>query len=94
MPKLLPVARAIHAGPLPSTPATPDATDLIREKVLAALGEPPDLLRVRVKFLWGSYYRASVFVGNGFTGRMAHSFFLEVDDGEIVSSVPAIQRLY
>jgi hypothetical protein len=94
MPKLLPVARASHTEPLPSTPAEPDATDLIREKVLAALGEPPDLLRVQVKPLWGSYYRANVFVGKGFTARMAHSFFLNVDDGKIVSSVPAIQHLY
>jgi len=94
MPKLLPVARASHTEPLPSTPAEPDATDLIREKVLAALGEPPDLLRVLVKPLWGNYYRANVFVGKGFTARMAHSFFLDVDDGKIVSSVPAIQHLY
>jgi hypothetical protein len=62
--------------------------------VLAALGEPPDLLRVQVKPLWGSYYRAHVFVGKGFTARMTHSFFLDVDDGEIASSAPAIQRLY
>jgi len=94
MPKLMPVARARHPEPLPSLAVDSDATDLIREKVLAALGEPPDLLRVQVKPLWGSYYRANVFVGKGFTTRMAHSFFLDVDDGEIVSSVPAIQRLY
>ena len=94
MPKLIPVARAGHAEPLPSAPAGPDATDLIREKVLAVLGEPPDLLRVQVKPLWGSYYRANVFVGRGYTARMAHSFFLDLDDGAIVSSTPAIQRLY
>ena len=94
MPKLMPVARAGHAEPLPSTAAEPGATALIREKVLAALGEPPDLLRVQVKSLWGSYYRANVFVGRGFPARMAHSFFLNVDDGEIVSSAPTIQRLY
>ena len=94
MPKLKPVARAGHAEPLPSAPAAPDATDLIREKVLAALGKPPDLLRVQVKPLWGSYYRANVFVGKDFTTRMPHSFFLDVVDSEIVSSAPAIQRLY
>ena len=94
MPKLMSVARSSRAEPLPSTPAESDATDLIREKVLAALGEPSDLLRVQVKPLWGSYYRANVFVGKGFTARMAHSFFLDVDDGEIVSSAPTIQRLY
>ena len=94
MPKLMPVARARHGEPLPSAPAESDTTGLIREKVLAALGEPPDLLRVQVKPLWGSYYRANVFVGKGFTARMAHSFFLDVGDGEIVSSAPALQRLY
>ena len=94
MPKLMPVARPGHAESLPSTPSEPDVTGLIREKVLAALGEPSDLLRVQVKPLWGNYYRANVFVGTGFTARMAHSFFLDVDDGEIVSSAPVIRRLY
>jgi hypothetical protein len=94
MPKLLPVARASHAEPLPSTPAAPDVTDVIRERLLETLGEPPDLLRVQVKPLWGRYYRANVFVGKGFTARMAHSFFLDVDGGAIVSAMPAIHRLY
>ncbi len=94
MPKLMPAAHASHAGPLPSTPAAPDVNGVIRERLLAALGEPPDLLRVQVKALWGSFYRANVFVGKGVTARMAHSFFLDVDDGEIVSSAPAITRLY
>ena len=94
MPKLMPIALSTHAEPLSSAPAQPDATDLICEKVLSALGEPPDLLRVQVKPLWGNYYRANIFVGKGFTARMAHSFFLNVDDGQIVSSAPPIQRLY
>jgi hypothetical protein len=94
MPKLKPAARSGHTEPLPSAPAQPDETGLIREKVLAALGEPPDLLRVQVKPLWGSYYRANIFVGKGFTARMAHSYFLGVNGGEIVSSAPVIQRLY
>jgi hypothetical protein len=94
MPKLMPVALGSHAELQPSAPAQPAATGLIREKVLAALGEPPDLLRVQVKPLWGSHYRANIFVGKGFTTRMAHSFFLDVVDSEIVSSAPPIQRLY
>jgi hypothetical protein len=94
MPKVMPIALGSHAEPMPLARAEPDATHLIREKVLAALGEPPDLLRVQVKPLWGSYYRANVFVGKGFTVRMVHSFFLNVDDGEIISSAPPIQRLY
>jgi hypothetical protein len=94
MPKLMPVARASHAEPRPSSPSPPDPADLIRERLLAGLGEPPDLLRVQVKPLWGNRYRANVFVGKGFTARMSHSFFLEVDDGEIVSATPAIKRQY
>ncbi len=94
MPKLLPVARASHAEPLPLTPADAGMADLVRERLLERLGEPPDLLRVQVKPLWGSFYRANVFVGRGFTARMAHSFFLDVADGEIVSATPAIDRLY
>jgi len=94
MPKLLPVARASHAEPLPPTPAVTGMTELVRERLLEWLGAPPDLLRVQVKPLWGSFYRANVFVGRGFTARMAHSFFLDVADGEIVSATPAINRLY
>ena len=86
--------RASHAEPLPPTPAAAGETDLIRERLLERLGEPSDLLRVQVKPLWGSFFRANVFVGRGFTVRMAHSFFLDVADGEIVAARPAINRLY
>ena len=61
---------------------------------MTCLGEPPGLLRVQVKPLWGRFYRANVFVGTGPAARMAHSFFLDVDDGEIVTASPAIARLY
>ena len=94
MPKLMPFVRVSHAEPLPSPPPSVEPTDLIRERLLAALGEPPELWRVQVKPLWGNCYRANVFVGKGFTVRMAHSFFLEVDDGAIVTSSPAIRRQY
>jgi hypothetical protein len=90
MPKLLTVARPAAM----EEPLAPDVAGVIRERLLDRLGEPPDLLRVQVKPLWGSFYRANVFVGKGPTARMAHSFFLDVDDGEIVSASPAIARLY
>jgi hypothetical protein len=94
MPKLMPIALPSRAEPLPSAPLAAEPADLIRERLLATLGEPPDLLRVQVKPLWGSFYRANVFVGKGPTARMAHSFFLDVDDGAIVSASPAITRAY
>jgi hypothetical protein len=94
MPKLLPIALPSHAEPLVASPPSPEPTDLIRERLLASLGEPPDLLRVQVKPLWGSFYRANVFVGKGFTARMAHSFFLAVEDGAIVTCSPALTRVY
>jgi hypothetical protein len=94
MPKLIPFVRVSHVEPLAEAPVAPDPTDLIRERLLFALGEPPELWRVQVKPLWGNCYRANVFVGKGFAVRMAHSFFLEVDDGAIVTSSPAIQRVY
>jgi hypothetical protein len=90
----MPIALPSHADPLPSAPFAPEPADVIRERLLATLGEPPDLLRVQVKPLWGSFYRANVFVGKGPATRMAHSFFLDVDDGEIVSASPAITRAY
>jgi hypothetical protein len=90
MPKLLTVARPAA----PDAPLAPDVAGLIRERLLERLGEPADLLRVQVKPLWGSFYRANVFVGKGPTARVAHSFFLDVDGGEIVSASPAIARRY
>ena len=90
MPKLLTVARPAA----PEETLAPDVAGVIRERLLDRLGEPPDLLRVQVKPLWGSFYRANVFVGKGPSARMAHSFFLDVDDGEIVSASPAIARRY
>jgi hypothetical protein len=94
MPKLMPFVRVSHAEPLPPPPPPTAPTDLIRERLLHALGEPPELLRVQVKPLWGNCYRANVFVGKGFAVRMAHSFFLETDGGAIVTSSPAIPRAY
>jgi hypothetical protein len=94
MPKLMPIALPSQAEPFPSASPQAEPTDLIRERLLALLGEPSDLLRVQVKPLWGSFYRANVFVGKGPTARMAHSFFLDVDDDQIVSANPSITRVY
>jgi hypothetical protein len=73
-----------------------NVSDRIGEQVVRLLGSPTDLLDVRVCPLWGDRYRVNVFVGKDFTsGRVADSFFLVADDdGKILSSTPAIARLY
>ena len=85
---------AEHEAPDPAVTDHSPAL-LIREKLLRALGEPSDLLRVQVRSLWHHFYRANVFVGKGPTTRMAHSFFLETEDGGAIAwSSPAIKRVY
>src|SRR4051812_14759937 len=70
--------------------------DLISEQVVHRLGSPEDLLDVRVFRLWADHYRVNVLVGKDVTTcKVADSFFLVTDDdGLIVSSSPAIARLY
>ena len=69
---------------------------LIGEQVLHALGEPWNLLKVRVCPLWQDYYRANVFVGTNVTcATIAKSYFLKVDgDGKIVDVTPKISKQY
>lgn len=64
--------------------------------VIDALGEPPELLRVTVVKVWGDRVRVNVLTGADATSaRVAHSYFLTVDDGgRVVESDPAILRLY
>jgi hypothetical protein len=69
---------------------------LIGEQVIHALGEPGDLVRVRVRPLWAGRYRVNVYVGaDAASARVADSFFLATDDdGTIVAATPAIARRY
>jgi hypothetical protein len=68
----------------------------IGEQVIHALGTPVDLLEVQVRRLWEGQYRANVFVGADITSaRVAHSYFLKVDDnGTILASSPKLARQY
>lgn len=72
------------------------ANDLISEQVVRRLGSPVDLIDVRVFRLWEDHYRVNVLVGKDVGAcKVANSFFLVTDDdGLIVSSSPAIARLY
>jgi hypothetical protein len=69
---------------------------LVRERVIFALGRPADLLSVQIRPLWGTNFRANVFVGaNVACAKIIHSFFLVTDDnGNILKSTPTIKRLY
>jgi len=66
----------------------------IGAQVLLALGEPPGLVRVQVRPLWGDAYRVNVLVGADITSaRVAHSYFLAADgEGNVVSANPPIRR--
>ena len=70
--------------------------DLIGRHVVRSLGSPVDLLKVQVRPLGADHYRVNVLVGKGSTSsRIADSFFLTADDeGNIVTSSPAIVRHY
>ena len=69
---------------------------VIRQQVLHALGQPGDLLWIRVQLLWDNHYRVNVVVGPDITSpRIAYSYFLVADgDGRIVASTPPITRQY
>jgi hypothetical protein len=69
---------------------------LISASVLRELGKPTDLFRVSVVRLWDDHYRVNVQTGpDAVSARVAHSFFLKVDEaGAVLAASPAIARLY
>lgn len=69
---------------------------VVAASVLHALGKPTDLFRVSVVWLWENRYRVNVQVGpDAVSARVAHSYFLEVDEaGAVLTASPAIARLY
>ncbi len=69
---------------------------VVRDAVTSALGRPPGPHRVQARRLWDGRYRVNVFVGGDAASlRVAHSYFVEADgDGKILSSSPAVARLY
>ncbi|MCI0459278.1 MAG: hypothetical protein L0Z62_20200 [Gemmataceae bacterium] len=69
---------------------------VISQHVLSALGQPDDLHGVDVRQLWPGRCRVNVLVGmDAASARIAHSFFLVLDDdGLVVASTPEITREY
>lgn len=68
----------------------------IAASVLRELGKPRDLFRVSVVRLWENHYRVNVQTGpDAVSARVAHSFFLKVDEtGAVLAATPAITRVY
>jgi hypothetical protein len=69
---------------------------VIGARILRILGQPGELHRVQVRFLWEDHYRVNVFGGaDAATAKVAHSYFLPADGGgNIVASSPPITRQY
>lgn len=69
---------------------------VIGRNVLHSLGQPGDLHRTQVRWLWENHYRVNVLVGaDATTSRIAHSYFLTADpEGNLVESTPRITRQY
>jgi hypothetical protein len=69
---------------------------LIGSRVMRSLGTQKDTIKAKVHPLGGGHYRVNILRGKDFaTGRIAHSFFLAVDEkGKIVSSTPKIVKMY
>ncbi len=74
----------------------PPPTTALQSTLLAVLGRPPGLYRIAVLPLWLNYYRVNVLIGEDPTAvRIAHSYFVEADDGgRIVTAVPPVTREY
>src|SRR5262245_39128783 len=74
----------------------PEFCHRIGKHVMHVLGEPDDLRRVQVQHLWAHQYRVNVYVGTDMaSAKIAHSYFLIVDDdGKIASSTPNIAKHY
>jgi hypothetical protein len=73
-----------------------ELNSLIAEQVLHTLGQPADLLKVQVRWLWENCYRVNVFLGSdAASAKVAHSYFVEADsDGKIGVSTPKIKNQY
>jgi hypothetical protein len=68
----------------------------IAKHVMHTLGQPQDLHRVQVRYLWEDHYRVNVLVGvDATSAKVGHSYFLVADhDGNILASTPKIAKHY
>jgi hypothetical protein len=70
--------------------------NLIGKRVLAALGQPPELHRLYVRQLWEDRYRVNIVIGEDVaSAKIVHSYFVVSDGaGNIVLSIPEIKKQY
>lgn len=83
-------------GPPPADPAARQLVEAIGRAVMTGLGRPGDLLNVTVRQVAGNTYRVNVVTGADPTmARIAHSYFVSVDDrGNVLNSSPPLARCY
>jgi hypothetical protein len=69
---------------------------VIGQRVMLTLGQPGDLHRVQVRWLWEDHYRVNVLLGvDAASAKVAHSYFLVADgDGNILASTPKLLKRY
>lgn len=69
---------------------------VVSKHVLKTLGQPGDLHRVQVRWLWEGRYRVNVLTGaDAASAKIANSYFLVTDgDGNILNSTPKITKEY
>jgi len=80
----------------PDRPKGEQRTAQVAAEVMRRLGRPEGLRRVDARMLWDGHYRVNVLVGeSNATARLAHSFFVRIDEaGNLVSAEPEIARQY
>jgi hypothetical protein len=63
---------------------------------MLTLGQPGDLHRVQVRWLWEDHYRVNVLLGvDAASAKVAHSYFLVADgDGNILASTLKLLKRY
>ena len=89
----IPLEQQRPKQPAQSNSASPN--EAIARQVMQAIGEPMNLRRVQVHSLWGDRYRVNVLIGASDTfATVAQSYFLVAQDGLIITSTPALKRVY
>jgi hypothetical protein len=69
--------------------------EAIGANVLAALGRPPELIRVSVVPLWGDKFRVNVWAAGSNGASIPDSYFVTADGaGAVLTSEPPIRKQY
>jgi hypothetical protein len=86
-----------HESPKEKEPTEhAERSAVIGEQILHALGQPGDLHKVQVRWLWNNRYRVNVFTGpDAVSAKVANSYFVVANDsGDIVCTNPKITNQY